>query len=190
VIGFARREFQLMLLRRMADFQPLRVESAIAELGATRAQYMRAHNRWQFMLHSRRAPKGLALYRAALGPPEVTEERHVGDVTVTAHSWCLPGLWPDLRWEVVVGVEDVVLHGWLVRAGGEPESLTPWSCVVNDVLLAHPQAQQMDPDIPTQWLVQSGQKQFWFVYGLLQSVRQHGHLQAGTLAHQGSSGHG
>jgi hypothetical protein len=189
VIGFARREFQLMLLRRMADFQPLRVESAIEALGATRAEYMKAHNRWQFMLHSRRAPRGLALYRAALGPPDTTEHRRVGDVTVTAHSWRLPGLWPDLRWEVVVGEADVVLHGWLVRVGGRPESLTPWHCVVNDVLLVHPGAIQIDPDIPTQWLVQNGRTGYWFVYGLLQSVRQHGHDDAGVLADEGAAGH-
>lgn len=169
--GFARLEFQLMLLRRMADFQPLLVESAIAELGATRAQSMAAHNRWQFMQHSRRAPRGLALYRAALGPPDTSEDRRIGDVVVTAHSWRLPGLWPDLRWEAVVGVDDVVLHGWLVRDRGEPKALTPWNCVVSDVLLAHPQAQQIDPDIPTQWLVDTGEAQYWFVYGLLQISR-------------------
>jgi len=170
VIGFARKEFQLMLLRRMADFQPLLVESAIAELGATRAEYMRAHNRWQFLLHSRRAPKGLALQRAALGPPETSEDRRVGDVVVTAHSWRLPGLWPELRWEVVVGEADVVLHGWLVRASGAPKALAPWGCVVNDVMLEDSGAQQIDPDVPTQWLVQSGQTQYWFVHGLLQKI--------------------
>lgn len=179
-----------MLLRRMADFQPLLVESAIVALGATRAEYLKAHNRWQFMLHSRRAPRGLPLYRAALGPPDTTEDRRVGDVVVTAHSWRLPGLWPDLRWEVVVGVQEVVLHGWLVRASGVSNAFTPWNCVVNDVMLAHPDAQQIDPDIPSQWLVQSGQTQFWFVYGLLQLVRQHGHDHAGILAHQGTPRHG
>jgi hypothetical protein len=172
VKGFARHEFQLMLLRRMADFQPLLVEAALTELGVTRAQYMAAHNRWQFMLHARRAPRGLDLYRAALGPPD-TEVRRVGDVTVTACSWPLTGLWPDLRWEVVVGVDNVVLHGWLVRAPetAVPASFAPWSCVVNDVLHHFPQAQQIDPDIPTQWLVHSGQSQFWFVHGLLQAVK-------------------
>jgi hypothetical protein len=45
--GFARREFQLMLLRRMADFQPELVARAYAKAGATRADYLAAHNRWQ-----------------------------------------------------------------------------------------------------------------------------------------------
>lgn len=160
-----------MLLRRMADFQPLLVEEAIARLGATHAEYMQAHNRWQFMLHSKRAPRGLALHPAALGPPDTTEDRRVGDVVVTAHSWRLPGLWPDLRWEAVAGVQDVVLHGWLTRASGAPKALAPWGCVVNDVMLAHPQAQQIDPDIPTQWLVQAGQTQYRFVHGLLQAIK-------------------
>src|SRR5262245_33809036 len=112
-----------MLLRRMADFQPGLVEAAREELGATHREYMAAHNRWQSMLHAKRAPRGLELYRAALGPPLGAEVRRVGAVTVTACSWPLAGLWPGLRWEVVVGAENVVLHGWLVRAGGAPKSL-------------------------------------------------------------------
>jgi hypothetical protein len=178
VKGFARREFQLMLLRRMADFQPLLVEDAIAALGATRAQYMAAHNRWQFMLHSKRAPRGLELYLAALGPPDAEIARQVGDVTVTAFQWPLAGLWPELRWEAVVGVNDVVLHGWLARTSGSPvpalpalARLAPWSCVVGDVLEHHPEASQRDPDIPTQWLVEQDGCQLWFVHGLLQAVQ-------------------
>jgi hypothetical protein len=172
VNGFARREFQLMLLRRMADFQPLLVEAAYTELGATHGEYMAAHNRWQSMLHAKRAPRGLELYRAALGPPD-TQARRVGDVTVTACSWPLGGLWPDLRWEVVVGVDNVVLHGWLVRAAGTslPGSFAPWSCVVGDVLHHFPDAHQIDPDIPAQWTVHNGRSQFWFVHGLLQAVK-------------------
>src|SRR5215470_8676188 len=51
----------LMLLRRMADYQPDLVAWAIAELGATPAQYRAAHNRWQSLLRARRAPSGLTL---------------------------------------------------------------------------------------------------------------------------------
>src|SRR5688572_464258 len=103
-----------MLLRRMADFQPDLVEQALDAVSASRGEYMAAHNRWQAMQHARRAPRGLDLYRAALGPTESEEDRQVGDVTVTACQWRLTGLWPDLRWEAVVGVGKVVLHGWLV----------------------------------------------------------------------------
>jgi hypothetical protein len=143
--GFARREFQLMLLRRMADFQPHLVEAARFELDASHSEYMAAHNRWQSMLHARRAPRGLDLYRAVLGPPDSERAERVGDVTVTACQWRLPGLWPDLGWEVIVGVGNVVLHGWLVRAAAspvpvleDPAGLAPWSCVVGDVVTRFP----------------------------------------------------
>jgi hypothetical protein len=178
VQGFARREFALMLLRRMADFQPELVIEAYGELEATHSRYMAAHNRWQSLLRSRRAPRGLALYRAVLGPPDGTEPRRVGDVTVTACAWRLPGLWPDLCWEAVVGHDDVVLHGWLVRARGEavpampdPARLAPWSCVVGDVLHRFPDAIQVDPEVYSQWLVRLGSHELWFVHGLLQDVR-------------------
>jgi hypothetical protein len=177
--GFARREFQLMLLRRMADFQPELVSAARAELGVTLAQYMAAHNRWQSMLKSARAPRGLGLYLATLGPPEEEREVCFGDVTVTQCAWRLPGIWPDLRWQVTVGVGNVVLHGWLVRADGSaqvpqlprPERLAPWSCVVGDVMTRYPCASQQDPDIPSQWLVTLDGHELWFVHGLLQTVR-------------------
>ncbi len=167
-----------MLLRRMADFRPELVAEACSELGATHAQYMAAHNRWQTMLHSVRAPKGLRLYVAVLGPPEGQEEVRFGDATVSRYEWRLPGVWPQLRWQVTVGVQDVVLHGWLVRAAGEPvppmtqvAALAPWSCVVGDVTQRFTQAAQRDPDIPSQWLVTVQGQELWFVHGLLQTVR-------------------
>jgi hypothetical protein len=166
-----------MLLRRMADFQPDLVEAACAELGVTHAQYMAAHNRWQSMLHSRRAPQGLGLYQAALGPPDTQREIHVGDVTVTACTWRLPGLWPGLCWEAIVGVGGVVLRGWLVRDPADPapelpavEHLAPWSCVVGDVLARFPGAQQVDPQTPSQWLVRVDGHELRFVHGLLQTI--------------------
>lgn len=177
--GYARREFQLMLLRRMADFQPELVAAARTELGATHAEYMAAHNRWQSLLHSARAPRGLDLCKAALGPPETSDPAAVGDVTVTVVAWPLGGLWPDLRWEATVGEAGVVLHAWLVRPDAPAPrpvlpavpDLAPWSCVVDDVLSAHPGARQLDPDVPSRWLVQVGRHDLWFVHGLLQDVR-------------------
>jgi hypothetical protein len=178
MLGFARREFQLMLLRRMADYQPELVDAAVAELGATPAQYRAAHNRWQSMLRARRAPSGLALYRAVLGPP--AEERAVefGDVAVVACTWPLPGLWPELRWQAVVGAAGVVLEARLVRAGAAvaelpaPPRLAPWSCVIEDVVDRWPQARQIDPDVPSRWLVELDDRgatwRLWFVHGLLQ----------------------
>ena len=176
--GFARREFQLMLLRRMADFQPDLVRAACEELGATHAEYMAAHNRWQTMLRSRRAPAGLDLYRAVLGPPDSTWDVPLGDTATTICQWRLPGLWPELRFQAVVGFNQVVLDATLVRSADAappdlppPARLAPWSCVIADALAAYPDARQQDPDVPTQWLVVVGAAQLWFVYGLLQTVR-------------------
>ena len=174
--GFARREFQLMLLRRMADFQPDLVRAAYEELGAGHTEYMAAHNRWQTMLRSRRAPAGLDLYQAVLGPPETSRDVAVGDATTTMCTWRLPGLWPDLRWQAVIGFNRVVLDAGLVREGPPPalpppDRLAPWSCVIADALAAYPDARQHNPDVPTQWLLQVGPAELWFVHGLLQTVR-------------------
>jgi hypothetical protein len=174
VRGFARREFQLMLLRRMADFQPELVTRAIAKAGATRAEYLAAHNRWVSLLRSPGAPQGLALYEAVLGPPEAEREEAVGDVTLTALTWPLARLWPELRWELMVGFGGVVLNGWLVRAAGAPvpalDRLDPWTSVVGDVLARHPAAQQEDPGIPSRWLIHLDGQCLTFVHGLLQVV--------------------
>jgi hypothetical protein len=187
VIGFARREFQLMLLRRMADFQPELVEQAYPRLGATRAQYLAAHNRWQTMLHSTRAPKGLKLYRAVLGPPDSGELLRIGDAEAVTYSWPLAGLWPDLRWQVIVGVEDVVLDGALVRAPGSPPPplsrpalLRPWSCVLEDVLAHWPRAEPAPTDTPTHGLVLLDGRQLWFAHGLFQMVRGTRAVDPGT----------
>jgi hypothetical protein len=172
VRGFARREFQLMLLRRMADFRPDLVEVGYAELGATRAEYLAAHTRWQSMLRSRKAPAGLDLYQATLGPPDGSRAESVGAVTLTAYTWRLAGLWPGLCWEAMAGVGDVILHGWLVRAPDSPRpgrtALTPWRCVVGDAVAAFPDARQVNPEVPSRWLVCAGGKRWTFVHGLLQ----------------------
>ncbi len=182
--GFARREFQLMLLRRMADYQPDLVEAALVELEVPHADYMAAHNRWQSMLHSKRAPAGLDLYQAVLGPADGRRTEKWGEVTLTAHAWRLPVLWPELTWEVMVGVGGVVLHGWLVRAHGypppdlpAPAHWAPWSCVVGDAMRRFPDARQIDPQVPSQWMVllDDDQGQPWrlrFVHGLLQTVEK------------------
>jgi hypothetical protein len=171
--GFARREFQLMLLRRMADFQPELVARAFAKAGATRAEYLAAHNRWVSLLRSPTAPQGLALYGAVLGPPDAErEEEAVGDLTLMRLTWPLGGLWPDLRWELMVGAGGEVLNGWLVRAPDSAvpplDRLDPWSCVVGDVLARYPTAQQADPGVPSRWLIDVNGQCLTFVHGLLQ----------------------
>jgi hypothetical protein len=175
--GFARREFQLMLLRRMADFQPELVARAYADVGATRAEYLAAHNRWVSLLRSRRAPQGLALYEAVLGPPQPARAEAIGDVTLSALTWPLPGLWPDLRWEMLVTDLGGVLNGWLVRAPDAPvpaleelERLDPWSCVVGDLVARYPAARQTDPGVPSRWIIELNDRCLTFVHGLLQVV--------------------
>jgi hypothetical protein len=172
VHGFARREFNLMLLRRMADYQPDRVARAYAKLGATHREYMAVHNRWTTLVRSRRAPRGLALLTAVLGPPDSELEKPWGDVTTAVCTWRLTDLWPDLRWEAIVGHAGVVLHETLVRAAGSPvpERLDPWAAVVGDVLRRYPDARQIDPEVASRWLVEAGGVRYWFVHGLLQLV--------------------
>ncbi|GAA1401754.1 hypothetical protein GCM10009662_25520 [Catellatospora coxensis] len=171
-----------MLLRRMADFQPELVQAACARLSASHTDYMRAHQRWQTMLRSPTAPKGLALYEAVLGPADEQAQIAYGDAELTAYSWRPAGLWPQLRWQALVGDRDFVLHGSLVRAPdcpvpqlGEADRPAPWSCVVGDVLTRYPHARQHDPQTPARWAVDvpgpaGAVYQMMFVHGLLQQV--------------------
>src|SRR3954467_14717413 len=115
--GLARREFCLVLLRRMADTRPDLVTSALPQLGADRAEARAAHRRWQALHHAPRAPRGLALRTAVLGPPDEGVDRRVGDLEVQVRRWPLP-LWPHLRWEVLSGPGGAVLNEHLVRAPG------------------------------------------------------------------------
>jgi hypothetical protein len=200
VNGFARYEFQLMLLRRMADFQPDLVAAACAEFGATRASYLAAHTRWQRMLRSARGPRGLGLYRAVLGPEDDERTRRWGDSTLSVHTWRLSGgprsspdapaastgLWPALRWEIIVGRGGAVLQGWLVRPPGDPvpelpapNGLAPWSCVVSDAVARFPDARPAEPDAPSRWVLEvgdgsGGRYRLVFVHGLFQLVREVG----------------
>lgn len=179
--GFARREFQLVLLRRMADYTPDRVEAARERLGASPADQRDANRHWQKMNHSRTAPRGMTRLRAVLGPPEDTERVPVGDITCEAARWPLT-LWPDLRFEALIAPGGAVWHEWLVRAPGHPippvdrlATLTPWSCVVGDVMTRLPDATPLEGDAPTRWQLTRTESattyHAHFVYGLLQEVR-------------------
>ncbi|MEU8518265.1 hypothetical protein [Streptomyces sp. NPDC048577] len=155
---FGPREFQLVLLRRMADHQPERVESARLELGASRAEMREANRRWQAWAHARRGPGELHRYRAAPGEPE--SRRVVEAYSCEVLRWPLP-LWPELRWEVMIGPlgrrapVDVWGRG-LVRAPGFPsptlrasEDLRPWGCTVAEVGNAFPPARPREGSAPT-----------------------------------------
>ena len=144
--GLARREFCLVLLRRMADLRPDLVAEALPRVGADRAEAHAAHTRWQALQHSPRGPRGLALRSAVLGPPDHREERWFGDLPVQVRRWPLP-LWPELHWEVVSGPGGSVLNEHLVRAPGSPvppasgDDLRIWQHVLDDVVALRPRAE-------------------------------------------------
>ena len=173
--GLARREFCLVLLRRMADVRPDLVAEALPQLGASRGEAHAAHTRWQALQHSPRAPRGLSLRKAVLGPPEEMEDRRFGDLDVQVRRWPLP-LWPHLYWEVLSGPGGSVLNEHLVRAPGSPvpaattTDLRVWQHVLDDVI-ALPGARSVDPWVVTRWAVHlPGGVRASFVWGLLLQV--------------------
>lgn len=181
---FGPLQFQLVLLRRMADHQPGLVDDALRALGANHTDLREAHRRWQARLHSRSFPRGEARYRTALGPPEAVREQRAGDLALRAAQWPVP-LWPDLRFEVVTlpGGGGAVVNEWLVRApGAEPPrpkdvaDLVPWSCTVDDAARAFPPAAPLPPDAPSRARLAltdprtGGRIVAHFTWGLLQYV--------------------
>ena len=176
VQGLARREFCLVLLRRMADLRPDLVAEALPRLGATRAEAHAAHTRWQALQHAPRAPRGLALRTAVLGPPEELEDRRVGDLDVQVRRWPLP-LWPHLMWEVPqragrLGPARAPGPGarFTGAAGARPGSC--WSgstCWTTSSSCRG--ARSVDPGVVTRWEVHlPGGVRAAFVWGLLQQV--------------------
>ena len=180
---FGRYEFELMLLRRMQDFQPGLVADALTLLGATRADARVAHRRWRELGYSPTFPTDIRRFEIALGKADDARSIRFGQVVLEAHHWSLPVLWPDLAWEVVTDGQGTVLHEWLVRVTGQPSgplqdvtAMAPWSCVVEDVVAAHPAARQVDLQLNSRWGVvaeQDGADYLaTFVWGLLQTVEQ------------------
>lgn len=174
--GFGRFEFQLVLLRRMQDFQPLLVQQALDSLGATRADLMAAHRRWSTLQWSRRFPHDVGQFSAALGPSDSERSLTYGEAVLVARRWVLPRLWPDLAWEVLTDEGGSVLQQWLVRTSGSPgplddlDAVAPWSCVVGDLVAAHQGARQVDLQVPSRWGVVVGERLATFSWGLLQVV--------------------
>lgn len=141
---FGPLQFQLVLLRRMADHQPGLVEEARHELSASLADMREANRRWQAMVRAPRGRGSLRRYRSVLGQPEAVLPRRVGDLECEALLWPVP-LWPDLRFEVMTGPGGAVWNEWLVRAPGaagpeltSPDALRPWSCTVDEAARAFP----------------------------------------------------
>jgi hypothetical protein len=155
--GFGPDEFQLVLLRRMADYRPELVEQAVRRLGSDRAQMREANRRWQAMIRSPRSAHGARRYESVLGPAEARVRRQAGDLSCAALLWPLP-LWPELRFELLLGPDGSVWNEWLVRAPGTTPpvlravaDLQPWSCVVGDVGAAFPGARPLEGNAPSRW---------------------------------------
>ncbi|MFZ3594412.1 hypothetical protein [Streptomyces sp. BH104] len=154
---FTPLDFQLVLLRRMADHNPELVETARADLGASVAEMREANRRWQAQLHSRHPRAAVSRYRSVLGAPEHTLLRKVGDLECEALLWPVP-LWPDLRFEVLLAPTGGIWNEWLIRAPGTPgprlrtlADLTPWSCTVDEAARAFAPARPLEGSAPTRW---------------------------------------
>jgi hypothetical protein len=154
---FTPLDFQLVLLRRMADHNPGPVEDARHELGVSIADMREANRRWQAMVRSPRSRTPLACYRSVLGEPESRAARRIGDLDCEAWLWPVP-LWPDLRFEVLTVPNGAVWNEWLVRAPGAPgpllralDDLTPWSCTVDEAARAFAPARPLQGSAPTRW---------------------------------------
>ncbi|MEU3874073.1 MULTISPECIES: hypothetical protein [Streptomyces] len=156
--SFGPLDFQLVLLRRMADHQPGLVEEALRTLEVDRGRIREANKRWQAMVRSPRGRGTGPRYRSVLGPPEAVGERRVGALTFQASTWRVP-LWPDLRFEVLAAPGGAVWNEWLVRAPGAAgpalprtiEELRPWAYTVDEVARAFPPARPMEGTAPTRW---------------------------------------
>jgi hypothetical protein len=178
-------EFPLILLRRMADYQPLLVERARIGLGYDVTEMRAVNATWQRMLRSRGSRGPLGCLRAVLGRPQEVVERRIGDVSCRSEQWELP-LWPELRFEAFIGPGEMLLKEHLVRApGAAPPSLRtlgdlePWSCVLGDVAVAFGPLRQLEGSAPTRDLalveIDDGSGKpvtaaTEFVYGLLQQA--------------------
>ncbi|WP_405708944.1 hypothetical protein OG264_13080 [Streptomyces xanthophaeus] len=178
--AFGPAAFQLVLLRRMADFQPDLAERARHRLGASLAEQREANKRWQAMVRSPRSRGALARYRSVLGPPESASARRIGDLECEALLWPVP-LWPDLRFEVLAAPDGAVWNEWLVRAPGapgpvlaSPQDLHPWSATVDEVARAFAPVRPMEGTAPTRWRLAFAARGrpyvAEFTYGLLQRV--------------------
>lgn len=167
---FTPLDFQLVLLRRMADHNPDLVEDARHTLGVSIADMREANKRWQAMVrspprsnelargHPHRARAAVSRYRSVLGAPETVLTRKVGELECEAWLWPVP-LWPDLRFEALLAPNgSTVWNEWLVRAPEAEgpdlrtlEDLTPWSCTVDEAARAFPPARPLEGTAPTRW---------------------------------------
>ncbi|WP_369218095.1 hypothetical protein, partial [Streptomyces flavofungini] len=155
---FTPLDFQLVLLRRMADHNPELVDRARHRLGVSVSQMREANRRWQAMTRGRGGARSArSRYRSVLGVPESATRRTIGDLECEALRWPVP-LWIDLRFEVLLAPNGAVWNEGLVRAPGTPgprlrtvADLTPWSCTIDEVARAFAPARPMEGTAPTRW---------------------------------------
>lgn len=180
--GLSRREFQLVLLRRMADYQPDLVDSAIRSLDSSHTEMREVNARWQRIVRSSRFPGGERRLRAILGPPAGGADVRWGDAVCRTAWWPLP-LWPDLRFEALLGPDGSSMREWLVRPGatvqpGGIADLTPWAYVIEDVAERFAPVRHHPDTTPSRWQVTftepGGARSYvaHFVWGLLQAVEE------------------
>lgn len=181
-------EFPLVLLRRMADYQPRLVEDARTRLGYDVTEMRAVNATWQRMLRGRHSRGALGQLHRVLGKPVEVIERKVGDAACRCEQWEVPEeIWgPGLQFEAFIGPGDMLLKEHLVRATGVPRpslhslsDLTPWSCVLGDVAMTFGRLRQLEGSAPTRDLALvdiddgTGVKvtvATEYVYGLLQSA--------------------
>lgn len=189
-------EFQLVLLRRMADYQPELVEAARKQLGFSATDMRAVNAQWQRMLRSRHSRGPVGMLRGVLGEPVAVIERRIGDLICPAPQWSLP-LWPSLRFEALTAPGGMLVTEHFVRAPGSPAptlrhlgDARPWSCVLGDVAAAFGPLRHLESSAPTRELALARVPDqpadpadppgpgttttaFEFVYGLLQLARRY-----------------
>ena len=183
---FTPLDFQLVLLRRMADHNPDLVEDARHALGVSIADMREANRRWQAMRHAPRARGAVSRYRSILGEPESVDtpadRRPVLRGAACGRFRSGPTCASRCSWPRTAPPGT---SGWSARpAPPAPElrtleDLTPWSCTVDEAARAFAPARPLEGTAPTRWGLAftapdaSGVRQDCvaeFTWGLLQRV--------------------
>jgi hypothetical protein len=155
---FGRTQFQLVLLRRMADFQPELVERARVALGATVTEMREANAHWQRMIRSHTFRLTANTLSGILGSPPAQDQRVAGRSgrQLRVVEWAVPLYWPGLRITAFAGPDGAVMDYSLTREVGSSAprprrlaDLSPWSCVISDVMAAFPPATVREGSAPS-----------------------------------------
>ncbi|CAM5553767.1 putative protein OS=Streptomyces glaucescens OX=1907 GN=SGLAU_11190 PE=4 SV=1 [Streptomyces glaucescens] len=178
---FTPLDFQLVLLRRMADHNPGLVADARRALGVSLADMREANKRWQAMVRSPRGRAAAGRYRSVLGTPESRAPRRIGDLECEAWQWPVPPLaGPALRSTGRPGRRGLERVAGTRPGRARPilrtlADLTPWSCTIDEAAHAFAPARPLQGTAPTRWgLVLTGpdgeEAVAEFTWGLFQRV--------------------